>query len=32
VQGPGWIEATTHVGSGLGTPDIVFRVNVVASS
>ncbi len=31
VQGNGWIEAVTHRASTGGIPDIVFRVNVVAS-
>lgn len=31
VLGNGWIEAGTHRGSTGGIPDIVFRVNVVAS-
>jgi hypothetical protein len=31
VQGPGWIEADIHGFTG-GAPDVVFRVNVVASS
>jgi hypothetical protein len=33
VQGSGWIEAQTdRGGGGLGVADIIFRVNVVASS
>ena len=31
VQGSGWIEADVHMPSNVGAPDIVFRVNVVAS-
>jgi hypothetical protein len=31
VQGNGWIESEVHVPSNVGAPDIVFRVNVVAS-
>ncbi len=32
VQGYGWIESDVHMPSNLGAPDVVFRVNVVASS
>jgi hypothetical protein len=31
VQGNGWIESDVHVPSNVGAPDIVFRVNLVAS-
>jgi hypothetical protein len=31
VQGNGWIESDVHVLSNIGAPDVVFRVNVVAS-
>lgn len=31
VQGSGWIESDVHMPSNVGAPDIVFRVNVVAS-
>ena len=31
VQGNGWIESDVHMPSNVGAPDIVFRVNVVAS-
>jgi hypothetical protein len=31
VQGPGWIEADIRGFTG-GAPDVVFRMNVVASS
>jgi hypothetical protein len=31
VRGNGWIESDVHMPSNVGAPDIVFRVNVVAS-
>ncbi len=31
VQGNGWIESDVHMPSNVGAPDIVFRINVVAS-
>jgi hypothetical protein len=31
VQGNGWIESDVHMPSNVGAPDIVFRVNFVAS-
>jgi hypothetical protein len=31
VQGNGWIESDVRMPSNVGAPDIVFRVNVVAS-
>jgi len=31
VQGNGWIESDVHMPSNVGAPDVVFRVNVVAS-
>ena len=31
VQGNGWIQSDVQVPSNVGAPDIVFRVNLVAS-
>jgi len=31
VQGDGWIESDVRMPSNVGAPDVVFRVNVVAS-
>jgi hypothetical protein len=31
VQGSGWIESDVRMPSNVGAPDIVFRVNVLAS-
>jgi len=31
VQGNGWIESDVHMPANVGAPDVVFRVNVVAT-